>query len=881
MRHIVFRENPNGYKVAILIKEANLGKADMLRYYVEPLEQLGIPLEDVIAFSLDAGTSKAISVKTAKAHLALLLPELNSLRVETLLVCDGTYFKQLTKSRTAEPHHGYVLPCAVDTFEYLNIILSANYKGIFYNPEAQTKITMSLETLASHVGGTHQVLGEGIVHSESYPESLSDIASTLASLHQYPMLTADLEAFSLKFYEAGIGTIAFAWDEHNGVSFACDYKEYGSPITDPCWGPGKTFYGFKSNNQPVKKLFREFLQTYQGTLIWHNANYDAKVCIYELWMDDPLDQVGMLKGMEIMTARLHDTQIISYLATNSTAGNKLSLKHQAHEFAGNYAQDDIKDICLIPLPDLLRYNLVDCLATWFVYKKNYPIMIADQQERIYDEIMIPSVKVILQMELTGMPMVPENIAKSRAELEALQQQYIKALFAEDEIKDFEKTKKMLKLLLDNQHLKTKKRTMDELDNVVFNPGSTKDLQALLYEHMGYPVIDKTDTKLPATGAKTIKKLSFQAKSDQHTRIFDALIGLSKVNIILANFITAFEERSLLKADGRTYLHGSFKLGGTVSGRLSSSKPNLMNQPAGGTPLAKYTKSCFVAPKGWLMYGADFSSLEDRISALLTKDPAKLKVYLDGFDGHCLRAYSYFGDKMADIANTVASINSIESKYPQLRQDSKAPTFLLTYGGTYHGLVSNVGLSEDAAKAIESAYHKMYTVSDNWVAGRIKQASTDGYVTAAFGLRVRTPILAATILGNSKTPYEAQAEGRTAGNALGQSWGMLNNRAGIEFQRRCLASPYRNDIKPNAHIHDAQYGLVRDDAEVIKWLNDNLTDCMKWQDDPEISHPGVKLGGDMDILFPDMTNKVTFPNGASVDEIRTLACDAYDKYMEKK
>ena len=64
--------------------------------------------------------------------------------------------------------------------------------------------------------------------------------------------------------------------------------------------------------------------------------------------------------------------------------------------------------------------------------------------------------------------------------------------------------------------------------------------------------------------------------------------------------------------------------------------------------------------------------------MLTKDPNKLKVYTDGYDGHCLRAYSYFGHKMTGIDPTsVESINSIEAKYPDERQDSKAPTFLLT------------------------------------------------------------------------------------------------------------------------------------------------------------------------------------------------------------
>ena len=97
-------------------------------------------------------------------------------------------------------------------------------------------------------------------------------------------------------------------------------------------------------------------------------------------------------------------------------------------------------------------------------------------------------------------------------------------------------------------------------------------------------------------------------------------------------------------------------------------------------------------------------MEDKISALQTSDPNKLKIYIDGYDGHCLRAYKYFGDQMPDITEDVESINSIGTKYPKLRQDSKSPTFLLTYMGTYHGLMKQFGFSEFMARNIEDSYH---------------------------------------------------------------------------------------------------------------------------------------------------------------------------------
>ena len=81
--------------------------------------------------------------------------------------------------------------------------------------------------------------------------------------------------------------------------------------------------------------------------------------------------------------------------------------------------------------------------------------------------------------------------------------------------------------------------------------------------------------------------------------------------------------------------------------VHNSNPNLQNLPS-NSKYGKLIKSCVQAGEGWLFVGLDFASLEDRISALTTKDKNKLKVYLENYDGHCLRAYAYFGEEMPDI-----------------------------------------------------------------------------------------------------------------------------------------------------------------------------------------------------------------------------------------
>jgi DNA polymerase-1 len=195
------------------------------------------------------------------------------------------------------------------------------------------------------------------------------------------------------------------------------------------------------------------------------------------------------------------------------------------------------------------------------------------------------------------------------------------------------------------------------------------------------------------------------------------------------------------------------------------------------------------------------------------------------------------------------------------------------------IVEQTGMPVADAKAIEENYHKLYSASDAWVEGHVKRATATGYVTCAFGLRVRTPILAKTILGLKETPYEAQKEARTAGNALGQSWGLLNNRAAIELQNKTLKSPFVLDIRPCAHIHDAQYFYVRDDVAAVEYLNNNLGDAMAWQNHPLIQHPDVHLSGELDLFYPSWAYDKTIPNHASQDLIFKIADASPEEYKK--
>lgn len=895
MRHNLFGAGPT-YQIAVLSKNTAFNRDMLDKNYIRPLRAQGVS-DDIVAFTAEYEENGKASAKFVHAYLAELLPELKDLGTTHILVTDSTYFKTLAGVTKADPHQGYVLPCKIKGYEHMHVILSLNYQQLVYKPDLKEKLDQSISALASHWAGSYQPPGAGIIHAAVYPEGLQEVQEALKQLLGYESLTCDFEAFSLRFNEAGLGTVAFAVDQHRGVAFPIDYKPNADTLTIP-FAEKREEYGRFVIDYDRRAALRWFFENYQGKLIFHNANFDIKLAVYTLWMKDALDTEGLLRGIEVMTRHFDDTKIIAYLATNSCAGNVLGLKALAHEFAGNWAVEDIKDIKRIPLPQLLQYNLVDCLSTWYVHNKFYPIMVADNQEPLYQDLMKKSVKLILQIELTGMPMGEERILEVERELLAIQSAALMAILAHPMVSQFEDWKTYQLWEKDFEDRKAKAKNPGKIlpkDRATFprhefNPDSGPQLQILLHEMLKLPVLDLTDTGQPATGAETLEKLRNHA-ADQPTKDFlEGLIQFGQVGTLLSNFIPSFKRAIKKAADGIVWLHGNFNIGGTVSGRLSSSDPNLQNIPANvkmvingvKIHLGKLVKTIFLGPPGWIFAGADFNSLEDYISALTTKDPNKLAVYERGFDGHCLRAAYYFREQLLHIdLDLPASVNQIADTHPHLRQDSKAPTFALTYQGTWRTLMTNLGWPEDKCKAIEKNYHTLYAASDSYVQARLKQASVDGYVEVAFGLRLRTPMIKSVVWGGPKMPSQAAAEGRTAGNAMGQSYGLLNNRAAVEFMEKVWASPYRYDIKPVALIHDAIYLLIREDAVVVEWANRELIKSMQWQQLPEIQHPTVKLGAALDLYWPNWANPITLPNGADQATIIQMCAEARTANDETK
>lgn len=460
-------------KVALLIKQSAFAYDLLNDHYAKFIN------ETVLACSLAYTPNNKAPMEYMREYLNDLLKDLKEDAITTLFVADANYFKALTKKATTEQYYGDVVKCAIAGYESFDVILAPNFQGLFHNPKLQQKLDLSIKTLNDFLNNTFSKIGTNVIHSSAFPCSSAEKIKFLQSIFDKPVLTCDIETYGLELSKAKLGSIGFAWDSHNGGAFLVDDE--------------------------FMPVLREFFTEYKGKLIFHNASFDVRNIIYRCFMSNHLDYAGLVDGLDAMYRNTEDTKLIAYLATNSTAGNDLKLKSLAFEFAGNYAVDDIQDITKIPTNDLLTYNLMDCLSTWYVFNKYYPLMVKDNQESVYRNLFLPALRNVTNMELVGFPMDMDTVQSVQDSIQSIKEDNLRILKQSNLVKDYEWELTRQEFTKRNNKLKKKIVSLDDCQQT-FNPASNQQLAGLLFEHMGFDVVDTTDSGAPATGKKVINKL---------------------------------------------------------------------------------------------------------------------------------------------------------------------------------------------------------------------------------------------------------------------------------------------------------------------------------------------------------------------------------------
>jgi DNA polymerase-1 len=317
MRHATYGTDPSSASIAILVKETSFNSQEIKEHYID---RLGINPAAVVAYSLWYDDNGKCQAALAKDYLQTLLHSLQQLQIKTILVTDATYYKYITESKQpASAMIGYHTVSKIAPYDSVfDVWYAPNFHAAQYNPKTNKDLTEALVSFKQYLTGSYIQPGSDVLHSAKYPKTIEDIQLALNELMKHSVLTADIETRSLEFWNAGIETIAFAWDKHNGLAFCVDRDND------------------KKTSKKIRNMLQTFLTLYSGKLIWHNISYDAKVLTYELWMNDLQDIKGMIDGIQILTRDFEDTKLIAYLASNNTIQNILDLKSLSAEYMGNY-----------------------------------------------------------------------------------------------------------------------------------------------------------------------------------------------------------------------------------------------------------------------------------------------------------------------------------------------------------------------------------------------------------------------------------------------------------------------------------------------------------------------------------------------------------------
>jgi DNA polymerase-1 len=269
----------------------------------------------------------------------------------------------------------------------------------------------------------------------------------------------------------------------------------------------------------------------------------------------------------------------------------------------------------------------------------------------------------------------------------------------------------------------------------FNLGSPKQLQEVLYEHLGLPVLRKTATGQPSTAEDVLEELA-----ESYT--LPRLILDHRALIKLKSTYTDNLPRQINPRTGR--VHTCYNQAVAITGRLSSADPNLQNIPVRRGE-GRRIRAAFVAPPGSRLLAADYSQIELRIMAHLSGDEGLLKAFRDGGDIHRATAAEVFAVPLEHVT-------------PDQRRAAKVINFGLIYGMSAFGLARQLGIERGAAQAYVDLYFQRYPGVKAFMDRTRRQARERGYVETVFGRRLYLTEI------NSRNAQRRQYAERSAINA---------------------------------------------------------------------------------------------------------------------
>lgn len=344
-----------------------------------------------------------------------------------------------------------------------------------------------------------------------------------------------------------------------------------------------------------------------------------------------------------------------------------------------------------------------------------------------------------------------------------------------------------------RELATLESEIHGLAGAPFNVNSTLQLRGVLFGTLGLPVLKKTPKGAPSTDASVLAKLE-----GSHPMVA-LLLRYREIEKLRSTYIDGY--LPLVRRDGR--IHAHFNQTGAATGRLSSDRPNLQNIPV-RSETGRTLRRAFVASPGAQFIVADYSQIELRILAHLSRDPGLLEAFAAGEDIHAATAARVFGST-TDLVT------------PDLRRRAKAINFGLLYGMEAFGLADRLKISREEAREHMDTYFHQFPAVREYLRSVVREARKDGYTTTLFGRRRYLPEL-------SSDNYRIRQMGeRMALNAPVQgSAADVIKMAMIELDRMLPEGSARMLLQ----IHDelvleATHAVVEDTTRLVKTVMEGV------------------------------------------------------------
>ena len=619
--------------------------------------------------------------------------------------------------------------------------------SITNNNEQPTKINHYQATPALAQDNSEEALPPIQIDRSRYETLLTeaDLNRWVEKLKQAKLFALDTETDNLDYMAANLVGISFALENGEAAYLPLQLDYLGAP---------KTFEKTTAlsllkpvlENPAIQKVGQNF--KYDLTIFARNG-IDVQGVAFDTMLESYVLNSTGRHNMDDLAKRYLGHQTISFEEIAGKGKNQLTFNQIPLEQAAEYAAEDA-DVTM-KLQQVL----------WEKLSKEPTL------EKLFKEMELPLLGVLSRMERRGVLIDSDalflqsnEIANRLSELE--EQAYV-------------------------------------LAGQPFNLASTKQLQEILFDKLGLPVIQKTPKGAPSTNEEVLEELAF---SHELPKVLVEHRGLSK----LKSTYTDKLPQMVNPQTGR--VHTSYHQAVTATGRLSSSDPNLQNIPIRNEE-GRRIRQAFIAREGFTVVAADYSQIELRIMAHLSQDQGLINAFTQGKDIHRSTAAEIFGVALDEVTS-------------EQRRNAKAINFGLIYGMSAFGLSRQLGIGRADAQSYMDLYFKRYPGVQTFMHDIREKAKAQGYVETLFGRRLYLPDI------NSSNGMRRKAAERVAINAPMQGTAAdIIKRAMIQLDQKLQNDP---DIAMIMQVHDELVFEVRSEkvafySELIKTHMESAADLV--------------------------------------------------------